>query len=135
LEQIALFAKDLQSRLASGFFLLCLYACCRFKDAMFPEDGWEVQCPLTGELVTKSTCEVDHAPPSTFAQLVEGWLTAEGLSLEEVDIHPPPHPKCELRSVILTVSWQDYHAAHSDLRILSLEGHKQETAENHKGGA
>ena len=37
LEQIALFAKDLQSRLASGFFLLCLYACCRFKDAMFLE--------------------------------------------------------------------------------------------------
>jgi len=107
----------------------------RYKDGMFPEDGWEVQCPLTGELVTKSTCDVDHAPPSTFAQLVEDWLKAEGLSLEEIEIHPPPHPKCELRSAILTVSWQDYHAAHADLRILSLEGHKRVTAENQKGGA
>ncbi len=106
-----------------------------FKDTMFPEDGWENQCPLTGELVTKSNCEVDHAPPWTFAQLVEDWLKVEGLTLEEVEIHPPPHPKCELRSAILTESWRAYHAEHSVLRILSLEGHKRVTAENQKGGA
>ena len=106
-----------------------------FKDSMFPDEKFEWQCPITGELVTKSTCEVDHAPPATFKKLVEDWLTSEEMTLEDVDIHPPPHPKCELQSAILTESWRSYHRAHSLLRVVSKAGHKIVTAEAQKGGA
>ena len=109
------------------------YRDCRFLE--YRHLGLDLRCQITGEVLRRETCEVDHVPPKTFQKLVANWLSSLGITLDDLDIHPPPHPKCELRSSLLRASWVGYHGANCELRLLSPEGHKIITAQSKKGGA
>jgi hypothetical protein len=105
-----------------------------FRDQAF-HFGLPLLCPVAGVPLSRHNCHVDHVAPVTFSSLVEGWLDLECVVLDELELVPPPHPICELAHAETLASWKAYHALHCKLRLLSPEGHKRVTAENHKGGA
>ena len=80
LETVVLQSKDVQSRVASGFFLMCVYSCARFKDAMFLqnikadilEDGYGF---LEGK-TTRHKTSTDDQRRTTFLPIV---ALAQGL--------------------------------------------------------
>lgn len=103
-----------------------------FRDQAF-HFGLPLLCPVAGVPLSRHNCHVDHVAPATFANLVDGWLDLECVVLDQLELVPPPHPICELAHAETRKSWEAYHAQNCKLRLLSPEGHKQVTAENHKG--
>jgi hypothetical protein len=112
----------------------------------------EVLCPYLGVRVHTDRCDVDHAPPWTFAAIVTGWLreTDEGRGvLGQLEAHagedgpwdaawyglddgpggfgdsPVFLPGAHVRGVGITASFAEYHEAVADLRFASRFGNRR----------
>jgi hypothetical protein len=94
-----------------------------FKNRSF-DRGEDMICPLSGRPITPESYHVDHTPPHTFQQLVDGWLKEESLLLTDVAITPPADNQyvTEMINPVQIESWTNYHANRAQLRMLSPIG-------------
>lgn len=94
-----------------------------FKDRSFVS-GHRNVCPLRGVPITEDSYHIDHEPPLTFVRLVDRWLQAEGLQIEQIEITPPADNQIvtEMINSEQVRSWQAFHLAHATLRLLSPLG-------------
>jgi len=78
-------------------------------------------CPLRGVPITRDTYHVDHTPPAVFDVLVQNWLNATGIALEEVQISPPGDNQivAVMTEPTQRTAWQEHHGLHARLRMLS----------------
>lgn len=77
-------------------------------------------CPISGRRITADDCDIDHAPPNTFAVLVDGWLKANRMEPEDVEIILSPdyqQSDC-FQDEFLADNWRQYHRHHARLRPL-----------------
>lgn len=95
-----------------------------FKQRTFREG---MTCPMTGRVLLWDDCDVDHAPPRTFAVIVNGFIESSGVDLAAVG-----YLDQGIGSVItdsgLARTWRDYHNARAELRLLSVEANRHMTA-------
>ena len=91
-----------------------------FKQGQFLA-GKTVRCPETGEELSWQHCHVDHCAPDTFDKLVADWLSAEGITIEQVAISPSRDSSFhrKLTNEAQRVSWWNFHNAKKRLRLLS----------------
>lgn len=82
---------------------------------------WPARCPVTGDSIGARDAHVDHAHPATFAALADGWLAAQSLSVDSIDLDKDPRSPTVmiLSDRNLAASWSAYHANHARLRIVS----------------
>jgi hypothetical protein len=83
-----------------------------------------VYCVFTHERLTSDSGHVDHAPPNTFDVLARRWMNENNLSLGDVQISGPQDNN--YRRVMTDEeqksSWQQFHAGHAILRVISRTG-------------
>jgi hypothetical protein len=90
-----------------------------FRDSSFSKEDL-LQCPITGEPITRSNCHVDHIFPKTFLGLAGGWLKQFDLSFEEIQLaRSADGYGWDLADFKQTLSWQSFHRINADLRIVS----------------
>lgn len=75
-------------------------------------------CPFTQQLVWKQEAHVDHAPPNTFAVLMDRFLKMENFRLEDIRTLGMQR---WLESDDRCARWQAFHAANATLRLVSAE--------------
>jgi len=94
-----------------------------FKASKF-SSGENLICPLRRVPITETSYHIDHKPPRTFVELASRWLDAEGFSLMDLAITPPGDNQIvtEMTNSTQLSSWQNFHAQHAELRILSPRG-------------
>ena len=65
--------------------------------------------------------DVDHAPPNTFAVLVEKWLTVIRMDFEliEIEYRSGYEQRSHFVERWLESDWADYHAQLARLRVVS----------------
>lgn len=78
-------------------------------------------CPIRGVPVRRDSYHVDHAPPAVFDVLVQGWLGAARMSLDDVLITPPGDNQivATMTDAVQKLSWQEHHRSNANLRLLS----------------
>jgi hypothetical protein len=77
-------------------------------------------CPYKGVLITKDQYHVDHPNP-TFFELHTAWFAVTGLQYEEIKLSAGSGNEIgrNMTDAAQKLSWQDYHQAHAQLRLLS----------------
>jgi hypothetical protein len=76
------------------------------------------RCALTGEAVTTDTCDLDHAPPWTFAMIVRSYLDARGLDPANVAYALHADYDVSLLPAALAADFAEYHRERAVLRLL-----------------
>jgi hypothetical protein len=91
-----------------------------FRNEVFAP-GIPVICPLDGSVLSPTTCHIDHAYPTTFLVLVEGWLTEGRIRIEEIGIEPSRDNLIMpgMTDPAQAASWAGYHQARAVLRAVS----------------
>lgn len=91
----------------------------------FRNDFWRnhktADCPITGQPMTIRDSDVDHAPPNTFAVLVEKWLAVirSDFELIEIEYRSGYEERSCFQERWLEGDWADYHAQLAKLRVVS----------------
>lgn len=67
---------------------------------------------------------VHHRPPNTFAVLSSAWMGINGLFAKDIEVCEPQLGFKALVDRDLAFSWQDFHAAHASLEVLTPEEHR-----------
>jgi hypothetical protein len=67
---------------------------------------------------------VHHVPPNTFAVLSSAWMGINGLFAKDVKLCEPHLGHTALADRELAFSWQDFHAQHATLEVLTPEEHR-----------
>ena len=90
-----------------------------FRDAAFASAPLQ-RCAVTDEVVSATTCHVDHYDP-TFLELVDRFLAAAGLTIEQIAVVPTSDGSTETRlaNAELIEVWRTFHQTHARLRIVS----------------
>jgi hypothetical protein len=93
--------------------------------AAFRGEFWSVRtaahCPVANTEMTISTSDVDHAPPNTFAILVEKWLAVmrSGFELIEIEHQSGYGQRSRFVETWLEPDWAEYHEWNARLRVVS----------------
>ena len=102
-----------------------------FKEATWPyADTTPRVCPITQEPFNRGEAHVDHQPPQTIKTLVDAWLRAQGLTINDV---PIDHIG-DLRSVDTFADeghrqqWRRFHQQNANLRLVSAAGNLRQGA-------
>lgn len=67
---------------------------------------------------------VHHVEPNTFAVLSSAWMGIKGLFARDVELYEPD-PSCKLlKDRDLAFEWQEFHAKHAELEVLTPEQHR-----------
>ncbi len=76
-------------------------------------------CAISGESLTDAV--VDHAPPTTFAYLMQSFLTIEKLTYDDIEVEPTIDntAKRKLIDLELEKRWQTYHESNAVLRLVN----------------
>jgi len=86
--------------------------------------GEQAPCEVSGQLITKDQCEIDHQAPDTFKAILDAFLQVKGLGLDQVSIQDLPNGRTTVLSdKALTQAWLLYHRERARLRVLSRETH------------
>lgn len=67
---------------------------------------------------------VHHVPPNTFAVLSSAWMGINGLFAKDVEVCEPQPGFKALVDRDLAFSWQDFHATHASLEVLTPEDYR-----------
>ena len=67
---------------------------------------------------------VHHRPPNTFAVLSSAWMGINSLFAKDVEVYEPQLGFKALVDRDLAYSWQDFHATHASLEVLTPEEHR-----------
>lgn len=82
-----------------------------------------VKCAVTGLLLNRAGCHIDHEHPFTFKAIAEGWLLATGYSPDSIEIRHKQHygdrPSIDDRTI--AKQWQTYHRSYARLRPVSIK--------------
>ncbi|KAF6265465.1 hypothetical protein COO60DRAFT_957527 [Scenedesmus sp. NREL 46B-D3] len=90
-------------------------------------------CPITGVRLTWDNARTDHAGSRSFRQLVQGWLQQQRITLSKVCLTAGDNTVgSTMADASQKRSWQQYHQQHAVLRLVSEEGHKQQTAQQNR---
>lgn len=91
-----------------------------FKQRAF-KSACRVPCAATGALVDFENAHVDHKPPRTFVTIVDNFLNARGLTVDDLEVAPTVDGNvCTwLVDKELCASFRDFHRKEAELRILS----------------
>jgi hypothetical protein len=73
---------------------------------------------------TGTGMHVHHRPPNTFAVLSSAWMGINGLFAKDVEVYEPKPGFKALVDRDLAFSWQDFHASHANLEVLTPEEHR-----------
>jgi hypothetical protein len=94
-----------------------------FRDSEFASH--DVSCPFTGEKLTPGTCDVDHAKPHTFENLLADFLNNHGLTRDLIETKGD-HTNEQVKLVDQKISrlWEDFHAHRAVLRVVSLQANR-----------
>jgi len=95
-----------------------------FKQRTFREG---MTCPMTGRVLSWDDCDVDHAPPRTFAVLVSGFIESSGVDLAAVR-YLDQGIGSVLTDSDLARTWRNYHDVRAELRLLSVEANRHMAA-------
>ena len=88
----------------------------RFRDTVLAAQP-VVVCPITGDPAIAGNCDVDHAPPWTFARLAAAFLQTEG------DIRVAyPEVGLVMADADQERRWREFHNRHATLRVVSVRG-------------
>lgn len=92
------------------------------KALAFADDP-DLACVFTGERLTRDNCHVDHAPPDTFASLVERWMAQEGLEFDQIPVRPSDTNEYTyvLSQREQLDSWLKFHLQNARLRVISVK--------------
>lgn len=91
----------------------------------FRNDFWRnhktADCPITGEPMTIRDSDVDHAPPNTFAVLVDKWLAVirSDFELIEIEYRSGYEERSMFAERWLEGDWSEYHMRLAELRVVS----------------
>jgi hypothetical protein len=91
----------------------------------FRNDFWRnrktADCPVTSEPMTIRDSDVDHAPPNTFAVLVEQWLRVvrSDFELIEIEYRSGYEERYMFAERWLEGDWSEYHMQLAELRVVS----------------
>lgn len=93
-----------------------------FRNATFAEASGKVVCPFSGALLTPKTSHVDHVPPNTFENLVQQFVTENGIDVNSVVFtgRADNEMRKGFADLSLQIGWQTFHAARAKLRIVSV---------------
>lgn len=105
------------------------YAACRttvkdqiidFKNKAFQETE-KIICPLSGEVLTKNNCHVDHVYPATFQNLVKNFIKEYNLDIYSIKIEPTKDGEIETKFKYDNIAdlFYNYHLKTAKLRIIS----------------
>ncbi|MEW5297942.1 MAG: hypothetical protein WDW36_001117 [Sanguina aurantia] len=107
-----------------------------FADAN--DQGTQVQCPVTGELLydTPTSYVVEHIAPDTLSALVSGWLLEEGFTVDDIRRASGDNTiSSELSDMAQLESWRRFHAKHARLQLVSANLRKQKQQYGGGGGS
>lgn len=94
----------------------------QFRDSCFAGKT-HLQCPLTGQLITRDNCHIDHVAPKTFRALSNQWLAENHLRAEDIKTAARENGIDDMFcDRALAESWQRFHQAHAVLRVVSKVG-------------
>ncbi|NTU45914.1 MAG: DCL family protein [Chlorobiaceae bacterium] len=93
-----------------------------FRDTALQQ---EQRCPFTGEVLSRSTCAVDHIPPKTFEQLLYDFCRGRSLNPLHVAVGSEGGTVAVFEDAELLAAWQVYHSENAHLRLLSKIGNLQ----------
>lgn len=86
------------------------------------------ECPLTGLWIDdKTTCEVDHYGKNNFQRLLEQWMNLYGLDYETIALDR----KGDIKDSDVYKSWYEFHAQHSDLRLVDKVANRKKGAKGY----
>lgn len=83
------------------------------------------QCPYSGEVLNRSNCAVDHAPPKTFDRLLFEFCQSRNLNPLQVAVGSAGGMVAVIEDATILAAWQAYHREHASLRLLSRLGNLQ----------
>lgn len=88
----------------------------------------EIPCPVTGELFSRETCEVDHEPPWTFAVILAAFIAERAIDREAVRyVQGDGVTECIFVDDALADDFASFHQARAVLCVVSASGHKELT--------
>lgn len=93
-----------------------------FRDSTLVEGR---RCPCTGEILNRSNCAVDRTPPKAFDQLLYDFCHSRSLNPLQVAVGSEGGTIAVFEDAELLASWQAYHRAHAELRLISKVGNLQ----------
>jgi hypothetical protein len=82
-------------------------------------------CPISGEPIIRSNCEVDHEPPDTFDKLLFDFTVSENIEPLKIKVGSKEGTIPYFEDEKISRNWIDYHSANARLRLLSTIGHAQ----------
>lgn len=83
-------------------------------------------CPVTEEPISRSNVAVDHIAPATFDQLLFNFCIQHAINPLTIDVGSERGTVAVIDNPNLLVAWQEYHAHHAQLRLLSKLGNLQQ---------
>jgi hypothetical protein len=86
-------------------------------------------CQVTGEVVTRENCAVDHVAPLSFDRLLFQFTSLFDLKPLEVEVGTLEGTVAVFASKEIESSWMEYHHTHCDLRLLTSKGNLQSKPE------
>lgn len=81
----------------------------------------------------KAGFAVDHVYPLTFEQLLHGWLSGEGLRVDDVPLRDGLGQDTGRQFLLpkQAESWQAFHQEHAELEVIPYEEHAKRTGRAH----
>lgn len=67
---------------------------------------------------------VHHKAPHTFHVISSSWLGIKGLFPGDIELYEPHPSFSQFKDRDLAFEWQDFHAKHADLEVLTPEEHR-----------
>jgi len=106
----------------------------KFRDYAY-EGTTEIPCSITGVLVGRQVCHIDHAPPNTFNTLAYAWLAKERLKIADVQISPGADNQVlrRLLDINQSASWRSFHGSNARLRVTTAPGNLSLSKLQHSG--
>lgn len=98
--------------------------------SFFRNEFWRkckaANCPITNDPMTIADSDVDHAPPNTFAALVEAWLQVVRTDFELIEIQYKSgyQERSVFQETWLEEDWAEYHSHNADLRVVSRRANR-----------
>lgn len=107
------------------------YAACRtsvkqqiidFREEAF-KDNNKIICPLSGEVLTKYHCHIDHIYPDTFENIVKNFIEEYNLNIDSVKVEPTKDGEIETKFKYNNISelFYNYHMEKAKLRVISKQ--------------
>ncbi len=93
-----------------------------FKDGYFEENQNEdgmVSSAISGELLNKNSCHVDHIPPETFNKIVDDFINENSIDVNTIEFDRSGIG-CTFIDESIKLLFSDYHGERAKLRIVSI---------------